>query len=198
MLAVAVLFVGYQAIHFWLRDPLHYIVDPTEKSFGNLWPHRVGLWTHIAGGTLALFFGPFQFWTGLRRRNLGVHRLTGYLYITGIVVGGGAAFYMAGYTQPPAFGIALYGLAAAWWITVGMAFVAIRRGRIDAHKEWMIRGYVVTLAFMTFRWIEASSVLRSLDDGSRVVTIGWACWAVPLLLTEVVLQWRRTVGTARR
>jgi len=197
ILWACVALVGYEVIHFYLRDPLHYIIDPTEKSFGPYWPHRIGLWTHIGGATLALFFGPFQFWTGLRDRNPAVHRITGYIYLTGILIGGCGAWYMATFTTPRSFGIALYSLTAAWWITVGMAFLAIRRGRIAAHKEWMIRGYVVTLAFVAFRWIEASPLLGDLGSEARNVTIGWACWAVPLLITEVALQWRRTMGTAR-
>ena len=42
VVAALVLLLGYEAIHFWLRDPLHYIIDPTEKSFGAFWPRSVG------------------------------------------------------------------------------------------------------------------------------------------------------------
>jgi len=197
-LGIAVLaLLAYEALRFYLRDPVHYVLDYTQKSFGSYWPHRVALLLHIGGGTLALFCGPFQLWSGLRRRHLSVHRLTGYLYIGGVAMAGAAAFYLGFFTQPRDFGVALWGLAVAWWTTVGMAFVAIHRKQIAAHREWMIRGYVVTFAFVVFRWVVDLPILASLGD-SRFATVGWLCWAGPLLVAEVVLQWRRTVGAAVR
>ena len=32
-----------------------------------------------------------------------------------------------------------------------MAFVAIRRKNLVQHKQWMVRSYVVTFAFVSFR-----------------------------------------------
>lgn len=190
---LAILWLAYQAIHFYLRDPLHYIVDQSEKSFGNYWPHRTALLLHITGGTLALFCGPFQLWTGLRRQALPIHRWVGYGYITGIALGGGAAFYLGSVTQPRDFGVALWGLAGAWWLTVAMAYIAIRRGRIEAHREWMIRGYVVTFAFVSFRWLVEFPIWKPLGN-ARFAEVAWICWVVPLMIAEVALQWRRTVG----
>jgi Predicted membrane protein (DUF2306) len=44
-------------------------------------------------------------------------------------------------------------LAFAWITTASMAYISVMRGRILQHKEWMIRSYVVTFAFVTFRWL---------------------------------------------
>jgi hypothetical protein len=187
----------FLALRFFLRDPLHYILDQSEGSFGRYWPNRWWLLLHIAGGTLALFAGPFQFWTGLRRRHLEIHRWTGRLYLTGILLGGGAGFYLSFHTRPPDFGVALFMLAAAWWTTSGMALVAILRRQIQAHREWMIRSYVVTFAFVSFRWLVEWPVWDFLGS-TRLAAVGWLSWVVPLLLTDVLLQWRRTVGPVPR
>jgi uncharacterized membrane protein YozB (DUF420 family) len=83
-------------------------------------------------------------------------------------------------------------LAAAWVTTAGMAYLAIRRGLVQIHKEWMVRAYVVTFAFVTFRVLNDYGPLSKLQPvGDRAITIGWACWVVPLMVTEVVLQLRR-------
>lgn len=193
---IAIALLAYFAVRFYLRDPLHYIVDHSEASFGRYWSHKWSLLLHIAGGTLALFAGPFQLWSGLRRRHLAVHRWTGRLYITGVLLGGVASFYLALHTVPRDFGVALFVLATAWWTTVGMAIVAIKRRQIEAHKEWMIRSYVVTFGFVTFRWLVALPMWAFL--GSAVpATATWLAWVVPLLVAEVVLQWKRTVGAPR-
>lgn len=123
--------LGYLAIRFYLRDPLHYLIDYTEASFGPYWPRREWLLFHILGGTLALLAGPFQFWSGLGRRHLWVHMVSGRLYCLGVLTGGGAAFYMSFFTEPRDFGVALFMLAAAWWVTAMMAFLAIMRRRIE-------------------------------------------------------------------
>lgn len=193
---LAAAFLAWQAVHFWVQAPLHYIVDQTEQSFKQYWPVRGWLLLHIAGGTLALFTGPFQLWTGLRRRALRVHRLLGYTYLAGIAMGGTAGFALSFRTEPADFAVALFSLAFAWWLTVGMAFVAIRRGRIEAHREWMIRGYVVTFAFVAFRYLVDFPVWAPLGP-ARAATVGWLCWVIPLMLAEVGLQWKRTVGRTR-
>jgi Predicted membrane protein (DUF2306) len=105
---------------------------------------------HVAGGSAALFFGPFQLWSGLRQRHLSIHRWTGRLYLGGVFVGGAAAFFLSFYTQPRDFGVALFVQATAWWLSVGMGFLAIKRYRIEVHKAWMIRGYVVTSRLSPF------------------------------------------------
>jgi hypothetical protein len=72
------------------------------------------------------------------------------------------------------------------------------RRQFAAHREWMIRSYVVTFAFALFRFLEHINVDGSLGDEVHSVMLVWVAWAVPLLLVEVVLQWRRSVGLARR
>jgi Predicted membrane protein (DUF2306) len=62
----------------------------------------------------------------------------------------GTAFYLSFFSQPRSFGVALFALGLAWWVTAGAAIVAVKQYRMEAHKAWMIRGYVVTLSFVTF------------------------------------------------
>ena len=189
------LVLAYEVVHFFLRDPLHYIIDPTEKSFGIYWPRRIPLLLHIAGGTVALFTGPFQLWTGLRRRNLAIHRLTGLLYIGGVVLASVVGIYMSFFTSPRAVGIPLFVLASTWLLTIAMAFLAIKRRRINDHKEWMIRGYVLTFAFVSIRALTDMPILQALGP-ARDPTISWICWVVPLVITEMVFAAKRLMPPA--
>jgi len=38
------------------------------------------------------------------------------------------------------------------------------RGRIIEHKEWMIRSYVVTFAFVIFRWLNEVEAIKGLGN----------------------------------
>jgi uncharacterized membrane protein len=183
----AVLVLG--ATRFWLHDAVPYIVDYTEAAYRRYWPNRQSLLIHIAGGTVALFAGPFQLWSGLRARFRRLHRVVGYAYVTGIAVSASSSFYLAFFTTPD-FGLALFILAVVWWVSIVMALVAARNRRIDAHREWMIRSYIVTFSFVSYRALVSLSVFQGLGAG-RHATVLWISWVLPMMLFELLLQWDR-------
>jgi hypothetical protein len=90
------------------------------------------------------------------------------------------------------FGWGTFGLAVAWLVTTGLAYVAVRRKKMEQHKEWMIRSCVVTFGFVTFRIL--LKLLQAEDIGTFAEQVGlcaWFCWAVPLLIAEAFLQARK-------
>jgi uncharacterized membrane protein len=148
------------------------------------------LFPHVVAGVLALVVGPLQFWPKLRRDYLSFHRLAGKVYVTAVAVGSIAAFGMATtIVGKPAFALGLTGLGVAWLVTTGMAFIAIRRKNIVQHRQWMVRSYVTTFAFITYRLANDLMVAGGLFAyADRQAMLAWGCWAIPLLLTEVLLQ----------
>ena len=69
----------------------------------------------------------------------------------------------------------------------------------SVHKEWMIRAYVVTFAFVTFRFLDdygPTSRLKPPDESA--INFLWASWTLPLLTSEVILQLRRMRKPDRR
>lgn len=126
IVAMAVLFVSKYVL-FYYR---HY--DPA--SFDPYWPRRGWLFLHINGGALALLTGPWQFWSGLRQRNLAVHRWTGRLYLAGVGAGiVGAAGLSATTTFEWGVVNGIRFLALAWLVTTGMAYYTIRKGLVSFH-----------------------------------------------------------------
>ena len=177
-----------------INDAIPFITDISPGKFGRFWPRRDWLLTHIAGSGLALLVGPFQFWSGLRRRSVLVHRWTGRLYVVGVIIGGSASFYLASHAgQGATFGISLGALGVAWWTTTGMAYVAIRRGHVSQHKEWVVRSYVVTFTFVTTRALADLGVLPSLGR-DPFATLVWLSWTMPLLALEAILQGRKMIA----
>ena len=181
------------AVLFVLKYVLFYFRHYDPVSFDIYWPRRGWLFLHMTGGTVALLTGPLQFWTGLRKRNMAFHRWTGRLFLAGITLGvAGSVGLAVTTTNGWAFETALMGLALAWATTAAIAYVSIRKLLIDMHKEWMIRAYVVTFAFVTFRFLQEYSPLSRLrPENDRDTTIAWACWVVPLAITELLFQIRR-------
>ncbi len=181
------------AIGFVLKYVFHYYLNYNPAGFDYFWPRRGWLLLHITGGMVALLIGPLQFSQRLRRRYLSLHRLMGRTYLIAIACGSAGSLYLAATTPGGwAWGTALASLALAWVTTSGMAFYAIKQRQIQVHQEWMVRSYVVTFAFVTFRLLNDFGPTSHLQPAiDRAITMAWAAWAIPLLLTEAILQLRR-------
>jgi hypothetical protein len=204
-LLVVVLAALAIALLWFVGQKLHYFTDYSLASYTDyFWPRRGGLIPHLAGGGLALGAGLIQIWLGLTNRVGTLHRTLGKVYGTGVLLGSFGGFYLA-LTIPGhvPYSVGLIMLNMAWLLTTGMALFAIRSRRIDQHREWMLRSYTVTFAFVTYRL--ASSWLRRwvhipedpvADDIDTLMA--WACWAVPLLFAEPLIQLRSMRQRARR
>jgi len=189
ILSIALAFVLRYVFRYYLHYNEAAFTDPLRGS-PNFWRMRGWLLLHITGGMVALLTGPWQFSRRLRNRYLKVHRFSGRVYLIAVLWASVAAFRLAiSTTFGVAFGFGLSCLALAWFTTSAMAFYAIRKRQISIHKEWMIRSYIVTFAFVTFRIFNDFAPMKNwLPDADRSNAIIWACWAIPLLITEVILQ----------
>jgi hypothetical protein len=181
----------------WFKHAPRFFVF-TEASYGGFWNRNGWMLLHVAGGTLPLFIGPFLIWSGLRRWRPYVHRLFGRIYlISGAVgVGAGAALSIMATLAPRGLYVATFTLAVAWYAAALMAYRAIRHRRIEQHRQWVIRSYVLTLTFVACRIAMQSPAIGALGPEAITATV-WASWIVPLMLTEVALQWRATGRAAQ-
>jgi len=170
----------------------------SEAAYGYYWPFRLPLIAHVTGGMTATLAGVWQIWTGLNMRSMKVHPWTGRLYATGVLLGSFGAFILA--WTSAAFGfmwsVSLVCLAIAWLTTTGMALYAIRKRNVLLHKQWMVRSYIVTFAFVTFRLItdylpyEAWWGVSRPDMSNAAI---WPVWVMPLLVYEMILSSRKRV-----
>ena len=181
-----IVFVASAAVPYFLSSSY----GPPEYA-----PRRGWLLMHIVGGIIALLTGPVQLWLGLSDRGMEWHRRMGIGYMTGVAIGSLGAFYLSTHTDFGwVFGAGLFALATAWVTTTTLAYLAIKRSLIDQHKEWMIRSYVVTFAFVTFRVVQPALAAAQIGTPlEQLAAASWACWAVPLLIAEVVIQGRKVL-----
>ncbi len=167
-----------------------------KETFGHYWIVKWPLIGHISGGILALLIGPFQFSKAFRNRFMKIHRWLGRIYLTAILIGTISATYIAWTTAIQvnfSWALAMQMLAFAWIVTAAMAYISVMKGRILQHKEWMIRSYVVTFAFVNFRWLSnlpiANQLMKTFEE--RGPAMAWLSWTIPLLITEIVLSWKK-------
>ncbi len=165
----------------------------TEEVYDRFWAIKWWVLGHVLTGSIALIIGPIQFWKSFRNKYIHLHRTLGKIYLITILAGSLCAFVMAGtsalaisWQWAASLGI----LGVAWVITAGMAYISIRKKKIVQHKEWMIRSYIVTFAFVTFRIFVAMGMAAGLGEFDEVApSAGWTSWTIPLLIAEVFIQW---------
>jgi hypothetical protein len=183
---------GVGALVFIAAAAMPYFLRIEEAQFRQYWPMRGWLLAHITMGMVALLTGPVQLWLGLKDLYPAVHRTLGYVYLVAVILGALAGYYLAFNTSGGiVFGSGLTALATIWLMTTGMAFLAIKRHLYEQHKEWMIRSYVVTFGFVTFRVFDGVLAAQGVPLLDHIGISAWFAWSVPLFLNEVVLQGRK-------
>lgn len=159
-------------------------VDP--GTYTMFWTRRGWLWTHLAGGSLAILLGLVQLLTRWPRAYDRVHRWTGRAWLGSILLAStGAVGLIATSPAPLAIRMAFAATAWAWLVTSLLGLVAIRRGQVQVHRRWMIRAWLVTLAPITFRLLIRTPEIMTLAEPPDVIAaLLWVSWMLPLLLFE--------------
>jgi len=179
------LLVALISLRFFVLDPEVAAGPPLGKRFAE---YMTPLLFHAGGGRVALSLGAWGFWGAFRNKYLKLHRLLGRLYLMGVLVGGVSGFYMSftAYGGLPArIG---FGMLAVLWLASGtMAFLRIRRGNVQAHREWMIRNYAVTFSAVTLRLWLLLFIVSGSEVEAAYISVAWLSWVPNLLIAELII-----------
>lgn len=156
--------------------------------------HAVWTYAHAVTGTIMLFSGAAALWIGWTRKAFRFHRLAGGAYL---LAGLSAALIALSLNildvhADIASAAPTGALAGAWLLAAAMAFRAIRNRRIESHRHWVVRSYVLTWSFVFCRAV--GRLPFDLADGVGT-SLMWLTWIVPVLVCEALLQWSQ--GSAR-
>jgi uncharacterized membrane protein len=169
-------------------------IDRFDRRFGG---DRLMTMLHILPGGLILLLAPFQFSPRIRNRHIRFHRWSGRVLVGSALVSALAGFYF-GLRMPyggaaEAAAIVLFG--AILLAAVTRAVVAIRRGDVARHREWMIRAFAVAVGIATIRVV--GMVLDVLLTPSGVgpadafVLSLWTGWILTLAAAEAWIRYTR-------
>lgn len=152
---------------------------------------------HIVSVTIYSLLGAFQFSPGFRRRWPNWHRAAGRILVGAGLVAALSGLWMAMfYAIVPADSALLhafrlfFGTAMAVSIVIG--FIAIRRGKVGVHQDWMRRGYAIGLGAGTqaLTQIPLVMILGKLDPTTLALAMGGA-WVLNLAIAEWLILRRR-------
>lgn len=156
--------------------------------------YLLAFYLHVGLGGLALVIGPWQFFPTWRSRRLALHRLLGKIYVSACWLSGlgglSIAFFASG---GPATKIGFTLLAIGWLITTTKAYLHIRQGAVEAHQQWMMRSFALTLAAVSLRLYLPSLMAVGLDFKIAYLIVSWACWIPNLLIAEWIIRQKQRV-----
>jgi uncharacterized membrane protein len=169
----------------------YFILPTTDKHFAR---YLMPLRCHVAGGIGALLAGPWQFSERLRTRRLSLHRWLGRFYLIEVALGSIAGLIMSAVSMeglPAHLGFGV--LAILWFVTGWRAYREIRRGNIDAHRNWMARNFALTLAAVTLRtWLPLMIFALHWSFHVSYIIVSWLCWIPNLFIAEWMIARRRS------
>lgn len=146
---------------------------------------------HMAGGAVAMLLGPWQFRPGWRGARSATHRWVGRLYLGAVLVSGLSGLWLAPAAQTGTVAaLGFGGLAIAWLVTGGMAYVTVRDRRFQEHRRWMVRNFALTMAAATLRLWLPGSIMAGIPYEPAYATVAWLCWVPNLAAAEWWLRRR--------
>ena len=191
-------FIGLMALYV-LRHNEAFLVNPADPSWPHYEPIKWYLLPHGLAGALALLLGPMQFSERLRKRYTKFHRVAGRFYVLAVCVAAPMGLFIQYFEErfggPRSFTMATFVDATLWFTTTMVAFLFIRAGKVQQHRQWMTRSFAVAIAFLEIRVIGG---LGGWDqDPAKIETIVWTCVAFSLLAADLVLQAQEMLKTRR-
>lgn len=163
--------------------------------------HATLTWAHIIPGSIFLGLAPLQFVRGLRENHPGLHRWSGRLLLLTAIPTGVTGILLQ-LRSPYGGALALSSILVAGSLFLGaavVAYLAIRRGDRERHREWMIRMLAVGLGVGTVRVIAAPLILLTGQRPLELMGVAfWLGFALPIAGAEWWIRaTRRPAGAAR-
>ena len=86
-------------------------------------------------------------------------------------------------------------LAVFWLYSGTRAYLAIRRGKVQEHRRWMLRNYALTFGAATLRIELPLLIIAGLSFPAAYTLVAWISWVPNWLAVEAWL--RRKAAPAR-
>jgi uncharacterized membrane protein len=154
------------------------------------------MFAHGIPGALALLLGVFQFSSRLRQRYLQVHRVLGRIYVGCVAISAPVAIAVAISLPTMTLTMASVIQALGWLMTTATAIYCVRTGRIQQHREWMMRSYPFAMVFVVVRAIVAIPAIARMGE-LGVVTVVWSDIATACFLPSFVIAWQALAASRR-
>lgn len=185
-------FVGVMLAYVLVQNE-SFVINTRHPVWKHYQPFKWWLLAHGLAGGCALVLSFMQFSDRLRQRHTKLHRIMGRLYVAAVFIASPLGIYIKFFQErfgiPRSFSIAIASHGALWMLTTGIAFIFILRGKVQQHRQWMVRSFFVgPLVFLGARVVLDVTGWGHLG-AAAVETVVWVSLAFAILFADVLLQW---------
>jgi hypothetical protein len=197
-LLMLLLWLGIIYLTWYFMHGADHFLQLTQAAMGKYFPVKYLLILHITAGGGALISGPPQFIKALMFYSPKIHRTLGYLYLLAVLASSFTALILSFTTAyevnwPYAFSLQIW--VSVWISATFIAFKAAVKKQFLLHKQWMVRSYMVTIAFVLSALILKLPVVAKIGNmGEISPSIFWFAWSVPLYIYQVILSRKRLIA----
>ena len=178
--------IGLYAFAFQARV----IGDPTFHARFDELPVASAM--HVVGGGIVLLLGGFQFWARPRIKYPGLHRWSGRVYLSFVLMGGVGGLILAPVSDGGLVAHWGFGTLAVLYLFSGArAYQAIRSGNVRVHQEWMMRNFAMAFGAVTLRIYLGLFAASGIPFDVAYPTVAWLSWVPNLILVEWWLTLKR-------
>jgi uncharacterized membrane protein len=149
---------------------------------------------HGIPGAVALFLAPFQFSSRLRKSHLQLHRIMGRIYVGSVAIAAPAAIVISSILVVPTLLMASVVQAFGWLVTTATALYCVRTGRIQQHREWMMRSYPFAMVFVVVRAIVAIPAIARMGEMGLAAVV-WSVIATACFLPSFIIAWKGVLAS---
>lgn len=189
IIAISAVLIGfYPGIYFLVDEKFGLLSSKTETLLTNsIW--RLGFYTHIIMGGIALAVGWMQFSKKIRTRNLKLHKIIGKVYLYAVLLSGtagiGIGFFATGALIPV---LGFVSLGIIWLYTTVMAYIHVKNGAITAHQKFMMYSYAACFAAVTLRiWLPLLILIFG-DFMIAYPIVAWLSWVPNLVVAHFLVR----------
>ncbi len=195
VLGILALIVVVGSLRFYNFELQGILLNKPDGLIATNW-YQALFYAHITGGIIALTTGLPQFFAGLRRRNLSLHRLLGRIYIIAVAISGLSGLVIALYADGGWVSQTGFFLMACFWLFFSsLAYITIKKKQVEAHQRWMSRSYAVTFSAVTLRLGLLLAVMGWVKFDTIYVLMAWLSWIGNLIIVELFIRFGKKTPT---
>ncbi len=155
--------------------------------------YQWAFYPHIISGPCSLLLGMLLISDRFRQRFPKWHRVLGRMQVGCVLlVVAPSGLWMAWYAaMGPIAGLGFALLAIATGLTVALGWRAAVMRRLDVHRRWMLRCFVLLFSAVVIRVNGGIGLVVGIEAEWFYIQTAWTSWLVPLLVWELINRGQR-------
>jgi uncharacterized membrane protein len=152
---------------------------------------------HVVAGGIFLVMAPLQFSSWMRANHIGIHRWSGRILLPALSISVAAGMYFGIVIPYAGLGeaIAIATFGGVFLISACRGYLAIRRGQVARHREWMIRMFASAIAISSVRlagsFVDLALTPYGFAPTDLFVVSLWVGWLTTLGGAEAWIRYTR-------